>query len=402
MAVFFWFCVILISYIFIGYGIILFLLTRIKKTFFFWKKTQCISDEKDLPSCSVIIAAYNEEHFIRNKILNTFSLIYPNHLLKIYIVADGSTDQTVNIVKEYPQINLYYNRARNGKIDAVNRIIEYIDSEIIVFTDANTYLNNNALINICKHYLDPKIGGVAGEKRIFIDEKADASSAGENFYWRYESKLKQWDSDLYSAIGAAGELYSIRRVLYESPSPDIILDDFMISMKIAIKGYRINYEPDAYAMETSSADINEELKRKIRIAAGGIQSIIKLKKLLNPMKYPILSFLYISHRVLRWTIAPFLLILIFILNIYISFESEALIYKFLLVTQSSFYCLALIGNYLNKKQLKFKFAFIPYYFCFMNYAVIMGIFKYYTKQQNAIWDKAKRKDDSTFVMTNQE
>ncbi|MGV3509313.1 MAG: glycosyltransferase family 2 protein, partial [Sphingobacteriaceae bacterium] len=203
--------------------------------------------------------------------------------------------------------------------------------------------------------------------------------------------LKKWDSELYSVVGAAGELFSVRRSLYKPVSADSILDDFMISMLIAKQGYRIIYEPDAYATETASENITEELKRKVRIAAGGIQSVIWLKDMLNIFKYGILSFQYISHRVLRWTLTPFLLILTFILNCILAFKNHNLLYDGLLICQISFYILALTGYLFEKKHLRIKILFIPYYFCVMNYAVLAGIIRFYKKAQSATWEKAKRK-----------
>jgi cellulose synthase/poly-beta-1,6-N-acetylglucosamine synthase-like glycosyltransferase len=163
-------------------------------------------------------------------------------------------------------------------------------------------------------------------------------------------------------------------------------------MLIAMRNYRIVYEPDAYAIENASADVKEELKRKIRIAAGGIQSIVKLLPLLNIFKYGILSFQYISHRVLRWTITPFLLILIFIINIFlVAFRDESL-YTVILILQFIFYISAIAGFILEKKQIKIKVLFVPYYFCVMNYAVFRGIIRYCSRKQSATWEKSKRKD----------
>jgi cellulose synthase/poly-beta-1,6-N-acetylglucosamine synthase-like glycosyltransferase len=245
-------------------------------------------------------------------------------------------------------------------------------------------------MNICRHYGDKTVGAVSGEKRVSIDDVADAT-AGEGFYWKYESKLKTWDSELYSVVGAAGELFSIRTALYEPVAPDTILDDFMISMLIAEKGFRIVYEPLAYATESGSENIKEELKRKIRIAAGGIQSIVRLKDLLNPFHNPILTFQYLSHRVLRWTVTPFLMIAAFILNFLIISHTYELIYVFLFIAQSLFYFLSLLGWFFEKRHVRVKALFIPYYFCMMNYAVIAGIGRYLTKSQSAVWDKAKRR-----------
>jgi len=165
----------------------------------------------------------------------------------------------------------------------------------------------------------------------------------------------------------------------------------MISMLIAAKGYRIIYEPDAYAIETASENVSEELKRKIRIAAGGMQSILRLKSLFNPFKYPILSFQYISHRVLRWTVTPLLLILVFVLNAILAFKSGDFVYQAIFFAQILFYLLASTGMIMEKRHIRIKILFIPYYFCVMNYAVLMGIIRYVTKNQSAIWEKAQRK-----------
>ena len=252
------------------------------------------------------------------------------------------------------------------------------------------FLNPDALVKLCRHYADPKVGAVAGEKRVHIEENADAT-AGEGFYWKYESKLKVWDSELNTIVGAAGELFSVKKALYQSVHPNSIIDDFMISMLVAKKGYRIVYEPEAFATETSSANIKEELKRKIRIAAGGLQSIIWLKSLLLPFKQPLLSFQYISHRVLRWTVVPFLMIAALFLNIGIAAQTHLLVYQLFLSAQILFYGAAVLGWVLEKRQIKIKALFIPYYFGVMNYAVIAGIFRYLFGRQSAAWEKSKRK-----------
>ncbi|PRY52421.1 cellulose synthase/poly-beta-1,6-N-acetylglucosamine synthase-like glycosyltransferase [Arcticibacter pallidicorallinus] len=394
MEIAFWVSVFIVLYTFIGYGVLLYILVRLKRLVG-GNKPEKPLDTSLLPSCTLIIAAYNEQEYMHDKIRNTLDLKYPDHKLEIIFVTDGSTDQTPDIVAQYPQITHLYSPSRHGKIHAVHRAIEQVSSDVIVFTDANTFLNEDALQIICRHYEDQSVGAVAGEKRVFSGEEADASSAGEGFYWKYESALKKWDSELHSVVGAAGELFSIRRSLYEPVGSDIILDDFMISMLIAMRNYRIVYEPDAYAIENASADVKEELKRKIRIAAGGIQSIIKLLPLLNIFRYGVLSFQYISHRVLRWTITPFLLILIFVLNLLLVSSDNQPLYTILLILQLVFYVSAVAGFLLEKKQIKVKVLFVPYYFCVMNYAVFRGIIRYCSKKQSAKWEKSKRKDSKT-------
>jgi biofilm PGA synthesis N-glycosyltransferase PgaC len=384
----FWISLFIIFYTFFGYGILLFILVKIKRLWGTSKRIMYNYD--DLPSCTLIVAAYNEEDFIREKISNTLALNYPDGKLKLIFVTDGSSDATPDIVAEYSDIKLLHSPARLGKISAVHRSILEVETELIVFTDANTFLNPDALVLMCRHYADPKVGAVAGEKRVMIDASADAT-AGEGFYWKYESKLKTWDSELYSVVGAAGELFSIRRDQYQPVPSNSVLDDFMISMRIAERGFIIVYEPSAFAQETSSANVGEELKRKVRIAAGGMQSILWLKSLLNPFKYPVLSFQYISHRVLRWTITPLLMILAFILNVMLVTKDEGSTFLVLLLAQMVFYSAAYLGKVLEDRKVKVKLLFIPYYFCMMNYAVLAGLIRYFKGKQSVIWEKAVRK-----------
>lgn len=388
MILVFWISVFIIIYTFIGYGLILFLLVKIKRLFV---KAYRFKNDDQLPSVTILVAAYNEEEIISEKIINTLSLNYPKDKLHIIFITDGSSDRTAEKVKEHPEVILLHQDIRAGKMAAIKRAIPLIKDDITVFTDANTFLNKNALLELVKHYQNTKVGAVAGEKRILVDEKADASSAGEGFYWKYESFLKKLDYDLYSNVGAAGELFSIRTSLYQPVEADAIIDDHMIAMRIAEKGYIIAYEPKAYAMETASTDVKEELKRKVRIAAGGIQSILRLKRAANPFYYPVFTFQYISHRVLRWTITPFLLILVFILNAVIAFQTGIIFYQVLFFLQVLFYLSSLTGLYFESKNLRFKALFVPYYFCVMNYAVIAGLFRYIRKEQSAAWEKSKRK-----------
>jgi len=390
MKIALWLSLFIAFYTYVGYGILLFIIIKIKRAL---KGRKIVTDIADdlLPECTLVVAAYNEEHFITEKIANSLALNYPAGKLKLVFVTDGSADRTPEIISQYPQIQLLHRPERAGKIAAVHRAMEYVHTEVVIFTDANTFLNPEAITRICRHYADRTVGAVAGEKRVQIDANADASAAGEGFYWKYESALKKWDSELYSVVGAAGELFSVRRDLYQDVPADTVLDDFMISMLIAAQGYRILYEPDSYALETASENVTEELKRKIRIAAGGIQSILRLKPLLFSFKYPILSFQYVSHRVLRWTVTPFFLILAFITNFALAFAEMGLVYELLFAGQVLFYLLALLGFVMEKRQIRIKVLFIPYYFCVMNYAVLAGIIRYFTKKQSSVWEKVQRK-----------
>ena len=184
-------------------------------------------------------------------------------------------------------------------------------------------------------FSNPNTGCVAGEKRILEKEADAAAGAGEGLYWKFESWIKNMDAELNTAVGAVGELFAIRTELFEDVENDTLLDDFIISLRIARKGYHIAYTPNAYAEETASLNVKEELKRKIRIAAGGIQTIFRLKGLLNPFRYGLLSWQYFSHKVLRWTLAPLSLFLIFAVNLFIVWQQQTWI-------TASFYTLFLL------------------------------------------------------------
>jgi cellulose synthase/poly-beta-1,6-N-acetylglucosamine synthase-like glycosyltransferase len=251
-------------------------------------------------------------------------------------------------------------------------------------------LNREALRMIVRHYADPRVGAVAGEKRIRKDLQADGNGAGEGLYWKYESALKRLDSELYSVVGAAGELFSFRTELYRPVPPDSIIEDFHLSMCIAADGYRVIYEPDAFAEEEPSASFREEMKRKIRICAGGFQSMVRLKPLLNVKRYGILSFQYISHRVLRWAVTPFLLPVLFILNGLLAFDGSQF-YRAMFIAQIIFYSAALSGYLLEKFHLRSRFFIAPLYFTLMNIAAYAGLFRYLKGTQSAIWEKAQRK-----------
>lgn len=268
--------------------------------------------------------------------------------------------------------------------------MRFVKTPVVIFTDANTLLNREAVRNIVRHFADPQVACVSGEKRILVDAADSASAAGEGMYWKYESLLKTWDSELYSAVGAAGELVAFRSSLYEDLPEDTLLDDFMQSMQMAAKGYKIVYEPNAFAAETASASVKEELKRKVRICAGGWQSISRLRHRLHFTRTPLLWFQYVSHRVLRWTITPFLLVVMLVLSGWLAYAGHAL-YLFLFLAQFLFYLAAGIGYILESRKLRFKLLFVPYYFFIMNYAVIAGLKRFLSGKQQGAWEKAQRK-----------
>lgn len=394
LEIIFWGMALLIFYTYIGYGIILYVSVAIME--WFVKRVEIRKDESssiiehNLPAVTLLVAAYNEEEVAEEKILNSLDLDYPDDKLHLIWVTDGSTDKTNDIISRYPKVILLHQNIREGKSAAINRAIPFVKTPIVVFSDANAMLNKDAIRIIANAFSDSKVGCVAGEKRVVYGDKDGASSSGEGIYWRYESKLKELDSRLYSAVGAAGELYAIRTNLYNNVEKSVLLDDFILSMRIAMKGYRIRYCRDAYAVEFGAKNMKEEEKRKVRISAGGLQSVIMLTPLLNIFKYGFFSFQYVSHRLLRWTITPIALFALMPLNIALALRNAGNIYSVLLIFHALFYFLSIAGYLMAEREVKRKIIFVPYYFMFMNLSVLKGFRYLYKKRGTGVWEKSER------------
>ncbi|HEY5745989.1 MAG TPA: glycosyltransferase family 2 protein [Chryseolinea sp.] len=381
----FWLGSAVVLYTYIGYGVVVYVLAKGKG-----KPTPIQpQSDADLPEVTLLIAAYNEAPYLETKVHNTLSLDYPADKLIVKFVTDGSSDNSSEVLGKFHNIAVYHQPERRGKIHAVNRVMKYVTTPLVIFCDANTDLNDQAIRNIVRHYQSPDVGGVAGEKRIFKKAKDNASGGGEGLYWKYESFLKKKDSELHSVVGAAGELFSVRTALYETPPENMIIEDFYLSMRIVGQGHRFIYEPEAYATEMASASVEEEWKRKVRISSGAFQAMGMLMYLLNPFRYGIVSFQYFSHRVLRWTLAPLSLVLVLASSLYLAWQGLFL-YQLAFAAQVFFYAIAFLG-YLNRdKEISIKGFFVPYYFSVMNLAVFAGLRRFMTGSQTVLWEKAKR------------
>jgi cellulose synthase/poly-beta-1,6-N-acetylglucosamine synthase-like glycosyltransferase len=392
LEIVFWILLFLLFYTYIGYALVLFLLLKIKKVLF--PKKILGFDSSYEPDVCLFVTAFNEKDFIKQKVENSFSLDYPQEKVQYLWITDGSNDGTPELLKKYNLLEVHHLPERRGKMHAMNRGVKFVKAPIIIFSDTNTILGKQSVREIVAKFSNEKTGCVAGEKRI-VEKDADAAAgAGEGLYWKMESWIKKMDAELNSAVGAVGELFAIRTELFEEVETDTLLDDFMISLRIVQKGYNIAYTSSAYAEETASLNVGEEFKRKIRIAAGGIQSIFRLKSLLNPFRFGLYSWQYFSHKVLRWTLAPVSLFLILPVNLLIVWQQngwfEFQFYSAMLYTQLLCYLMAALGWYLENKKLHFKLLFVPYYFLFINYTSIRGIFRYFKGKQSVVWEKAKR------------
>ena len=388
LTIFFWVSLVILFYCYIGYGIILFFITGLKRLLNPRKK---INRVDEVIPVSLIVTAYNEGLILEEKIKNTLAINYPADKLQLIFITDGSADDSVNLVKQYPSIILLHQQERRGKYAAIKRAMQSVKTPVVVFSDANTMLNPDCIANIASHYASENTGGVAGEKKILRNKNVSAVGEAEGLYWQYESFMKKLDAAFYTVTGAAGELFSIRTSLFKELDDELILDDFVISMQICLQGYKIEYEPGAFATELPSASLLEEEKRKVRISAGAYQSVGYLKGCLNVFKHPLLSFQYISRRLLRWIFCPVMLLLLLVANILLVIYTPAVdFYKWVLYTQAAFYLFAFVGWAIVRSGKKAGFFAIPFYFVFMNYCLVKGFVKFLKGKQSVLWEKSLR------------
>jgi cellulose synthase/poly-beta-1,6-N-acetylglucosamine synthase-like glycosyltransferase len=390
LKILFWAMLLIVFYTYIGYGILLYIIIRLKRLFRGKPREAVLPPDEELPDMTLLICAYNEEDVVEEKMKNTLAIDYPKDKFRIMWVTDGSNDHTNELLKAYPEVDIVFSPERRGKSAALKHGLRELKTRYVAFTDANTMLNPGAMKEIARQFMDPTVGCVSGEKRVMAKKDGDMAAQGEGLYWRYESTLKRWDSELYSTMGAAGELYAIDPTLVREVPDEALLDDFMMSMYVVEAGKRIAYAPDAYAQEYGSANIFEESKRKRRIAAGGLQSIWWLRRMLNPMRQPLVTFQYVSHRVLRWSVTPVAMIILLIVNGLLSIMGAGLFYDIILILQILFYTMALIGWLSSRYGHKNKILYTIYYFVFMNINVFRGMAYLRTHGKSGAWEKAKR------------
>ena len=391
LKIIFWLCLALVVYTYVGYGAVLYIILKVKNIFFRRETTPILPlDPQLLPDVTLMICAYNEADVIEEKMQNIRALNYPQEKLCVMWVTDGSNDNSNELLQAYPEVKLVYSPERKGKAAAMQHGLQENKAEYVIFTDANTMLNADAIREIVRQFMKKNVSCVSGEKRVAARHAGQATAEGEGVYWKYESMLKRWDSELYSAMGAAGELFAVRMSHYLPAPNNALLDDFMMSMLILKDGHRIAYTNEAYATEYGSASTAEESKRKRRIAAGGLQSIWWLRSLMNPFAYPKVAFQYVSHRVLRWSITPLALFALFPLNLLLLFASGSLIYQLLFLLQLFFYLSALTGHILKVSGRRNKLLYIPCYFLFMNLNVFLGIGYLMSHKDSGTWEKARR------------
>ena len=412
MEFIFWISVIIVGYVYFGYPLLLSFLSGIMSA----KKATRRGDDStgggtnpshlNPPNVTLIISAYNEEQVIGKKLINALALDYPKDLLEILVVSDCSMDGTDAIVESFADqgVRLLRLNERHGKTYGLNKAVQAARGEILVFSDANAMYEPSAVRKLVRHFADPNVGYVVGEARYIKD--GSSASSNEDFYWKYEQFLKRRESNTGSVVGGDGALYAIRKALYE-PLQRTDINDFVNPLQIVAKGYRGIYDPEAVCWEDAAGTYAGEFRRKIRIVNRSLRGLWRVKQVLNPFKFAIFSWKVISHKLIRWFV-PVLLITAFLSNLALvisgsieqqgKFEVE--LYTLLFAIQVLFYLLALLGILLvvvNKRQLKVinRFLSIPYYFCLVNLASLIGIFKTLRGEVTVTWNPERVEERKT-------
>lgn len=366
MAVIFWAALFLLWYVFIGYALVLWFLIR--------HRAKTVEKGVFEPTVSLIISAYNEEAVIREKIENTFALSYPKEKLEIIVCSDGSTDETDTIVRSFgDRVKLLRIEGRRGKPECQNQGAAYATGDILVFSDANSMYDREALRALLANLNDSRVGVVCGELRYKRNDKSD-----EGVYWRLEKFLKEGESKLGSCLGANGAIYAMRRELYH-PLPAEACSDFIEPFFAYAKGFRVVYEPKAFCYETPG-DNAQEFNRKKRIIVNSLQSLYLIAPFLNPLRYGWYSVALWSHKMLRW-FAFVLLILVFVTSLLSAGHS---FFMAVLALQLLFYGFALLGAFISWKPFT-----IPYYFVLVNMASLLAVFDTVFGKKVTAWEKAR-------------
>lgn len=378
----FWLSILLITFSYFVYPVVLAFVAKL------WGKKNTnkdISLINEWPEVAIVIAAYNEEQDIKQRIENLLSQDYPSEKITFFIGSDGSTDNTNQILQQYSDSRLQaqiFDQNR-GKASVLNNLIELVTQPIVVFSDANTHFEPDAIKRLVAHFDDKKVGAVCGELNLF---NPGANNNQDSTYWLYEQFLKDQEGKLDALLGANGAIYAIRTHLYTPIPTNTIVDDFLIVMNVAKKKYQIIYDKSALAHEEIAPSIAEESKRRIRIGTGNYQAFTRLYWALNPM-IGWRFFSYLSHKVLRW-FTPHFMVVAFISNITLLGNT---FYNVMLLIQVLAYCLAYWGQKIcdQGRPIPAAIALLTF-FVSMNYALLQGFYRFVFKNTQGTWQRTSR------------
>lgn len=376
-----WTCLGVVSFVYLGYPLLVLVCSRL----FGRVAAPPELSEDELPTVSLLVAAYNEEIEIEGRILNALALDYPRDKLEIVIASDGSTDRTNEIARGYQRagVRLLAYGKNCGKATVLNKSVPRLAGEVVVLSDANTHMAADALRRLVSPFHDPAVGVVCG-RLVLTDPRTGKNVDG--LYWKYETFLKKCESRLGALLGANGAIYAIRKHLYPGVRPGTLIDDFVIPLDAKRhSGCRIVYDARAVAREETAPSIGAEFHRRVRIGAGGYQSIGMLWPLLAPRNGWV-ALTFFCHKILRW-LCPFFMLGALLANVPLLGDPT---YDGLFAAQAGFYALAVAGNWLPARPRWLRYARLPTMFATMNVALLFGFFRWLLRPQNGTWRRTER------------
>jgi cellulose synthase/poly-beta-1,6-N-acetylglucosamine synthase-like glycosyltransferase len=390
LEVIFWICMVLVAYNYVGYPLVIFLLSVISQAksdllFLFHRGgRRCTPPTQFVPEVAVLMSVHNEEAVIEAKVENTFEADYSPDRLEFLIGLDAPSDATADLLRQmdFDRLHVTHFKDRRGKLAVLTSLAQQTSAEILVITDANTRLAVNCIRNLVRHFADPKVGAVSGEESRMPSPGSDP--AAEALYWRYESALKLLENRLDCTLAGNGSVLAVRRSLFR-PQKQTIVEDLQIPLEIRLSGHRVIYDPEAVAFEEIAPTLSAQFARRVRIGAGNYQTLFANLQCLNPLK-GMLAFCFFSHRVLRW-LAPLLLLIAFGSSVLLAGHRN---FAILLAAQGAFYVSACLGYFFKKLGKPARLFSLPLHFCSMNLAMFLGLLRYVMGEQKLIWSSTPR------------
>jgi len=365
-------------YVYAGYPVLVIALGSLRR--------KSVLQSEATPDIVLMIAAYNEEKGIASKLEQSLELDYPRDKLSIVVVSDGSTDRTDEIVRGFAErgVRLIRIEGRVGKTEARNQALRMVTSELVLFSDATTEYDPAIIRKMVRNFADPEVGMVTGH--LVYKKSVDSSmTAGQRLYWQYESLIKRSQTWLGTLTGSVGCATAFRRSYY-SPLPAHIIEDFTEPLTFVTKGLRVVYEPEAICYELPTAKSADEWKMRVRVVRGGIAGLIYARKILNPFKFPVASFQLLSHKILRWLVPVFGLLLIPVSMAALMEDSQNLLIIAIVLGQALFYLCALAAFVFEKLNLRVPLVNIPLYFIVLNAACLVALVKTVTEPLAPTWE----------------
>lgn len=378
MEYLFWILVLLIVYTYFGYALLIPIIGLFVKR---------PVDRRDItPRVTFLITAYNEEKNIRKKLTEVLALDYPREQLEVMVASDGSTDRTDENVREFSGQGVVLKRVegRVGKTATQNEAVKAAAGDVIIFSDATTVYEKDAIRKLVRNYNDPEVGAVSGRYE-YVNPTGAPVGTGSILFWKYENFIKSMQTRIRTISGCCGCIYSVRKAAYV-PLPGDIISDLVEPLMVIQRGYRVVFEQEAVAYEETTEKSHEEFRMRIRVITRAMRGILYARGLLNPFRFPFVAFQLLSHKVLRWLI-PFFLIGLLLAN---AFLLDKQFYIITFALQVTFYLLALVGLLADRVGKKFKLAAVPLYFCIVNTASLIAFFKTLSGQKMVTWETVRK------------